>query len=225
MYANAVTALSLAFQQSFRGVFDHAARLLEVRRAGTSPELSWPAWCGFPVGLAYDVLRCHYGYERDGVEPFLLAALAGWRRGKRLLRLDAEHFEAAFCLPDLPDLSETPLTSLYAQSWHCLYVEYPSGAGALGAFIFLDFNGEEEQHLVFLLHLEMYRVEPVLLPLTRNHATLGDVGADYLNCCARHRESDEQARFFRQAMAYCGVNLNVLREICRREAMAGSRVN
>jgi len=212
-----VFAVSLAFQRSFPHVLDRARDLQTRRKKGESEKLSWPAWCGFPVGLAYDVLRCYYGYERDGVEPFLLAALAGWRLDKQVLRLDAARFEEACCLPEL---DVTPLTGLYTLPWSCLYLEYPDTAGALGAFIFLDYNGDEQKHLVFLLQLEMYRVEPVLLPLTPQHETFGHITRDYLNCCARHRESGEQARFFRKAMALCSVNLGMLQRVCGCETAA-----
>lgn len=214
MQLHTLTALSLAFQRSFPGIFHHVSRLQNARRKSESRQLHWPAWCCFPVGLAYEVLRHHYGYDRDGVEPFLLAALAGWRSSREVLLLDAPGFEAATIMPEV---DETPLAGLWSRAEFSLYVQYPSGAQALGSFIFLDYNGEEQQHLVFLLHLAMYRVEPLLLPLTLRHHSLGDCAADLQQCCAAHYEREDQARLFRQAMALCGVNLGVLRGVCRSE--------
>lgn len=222
MKANALTALSLAFQRSFPGVFDHACRLLEQRRQDVSPQLTWPAWCCFPAGLAWEVLRHHYSYEREGVEPFLLAALTGWRLSRQVLKLDAAQFEASLAMPEL---DHTPLDLLLSQPASCLYVAYPSGVQALGSFIFLDYNGDDQRHLVFLLHLEMYRVEPLLLPLTSRHHTLGDLAADHQRCCAAHFGGEQEARLFRRAMALCCVNLNVLRSRCSIDEGVGPKAS
>ncbi len=206
--------LSLAFQRSFPRVFDYVQALLRLRRSGESQQLQWPAWCAFPVGVSYDLLRQHYGYERDGVEPYLLSALAGWRIEKRVLRLDAAGFDEA---TNLPEVNAIPVSSLFSLPWQCLYLEYPSGLDALGSFLFLDYNGEEQKNLFFLLHLAPHHVEPVCLPLTSQHKTLDDIASDFKRCCAQHKGKKDQALFFRKAMALCAVDLGLLGQICNEQ--------
>lgn len=205
--------LSLAFQRGFPRVFSHSSRLLDMRRNGEHPRLSWPAWCAFPVGLALDLLREHYGYARDGVEPCLLAALAGWRLERRLLRLDAEAFARA---ADAPEINDIPVSTLFTLPWNCLYVEYPSGVGALGSFLFQDWNGPGQETLFMLLHLEPWRVEPLAFPLVDRDATLARLYADHAQA-RRHGprgQLAEQGQLFEQALDLALRNLGVLSFAC-----------
>lgn len=209
--------LSLAFQRSFPRVFDHVERLTALREQdkGEGRRLRWPSWCAFPVGLALDVLRQHYGYDRDGVEPALLAALAGWR-GERasllLTREDVARGERG------PEWNEVPTGELRALPWSCLYVEYPEGLGVLGAFLFLDWNGPGQESLVMVAQCELYRVEPIVLPLEPS-GTLGDMSralARILDPAASDRLPSDPATvdLLRTVLPLARANLGLLSAAC-----------
>ncbi|MGE4298490.1 MAG: hypothetical protein AB7E47_10710 [Desulfovibrionaceae bacterium] len=213
-----VVALSLALQRTFPHVFRQVHLLKTKHDQGESPRLAWPDWCVFPIGLSFDLLRGSYGYERNGVEPFLLSALAGWETERRIVRLDP----AALPRTDgLPSVNGVPVTALSSQTWRCLYVAYEGDAeethGALGSFIFCNYNGPGEDDLVFLLHLDPYRVEPVTFPLQPRGKTLGGLAVDLeralrAGCPTAARAEDG---LFDTLMALCRVNLGFLDTICR----------
>ncbi len=222
MISGAPFALSLALQRSYPRLYDHVARLTRERRLGTSPQLSWPAWCGFPVGLAHDVLVQHYNYRQQGVEPFLFSAMAGWRIERRAMLLSARQ---ARLLHEIPECNDVPVSELYKLPWKCLYLEYPDTLpemlqGALGSFLFMDYYGPGQEQLVMLLHLDTYSVEPICFPITGKDRTLADMYDDWRGAMEK-RPSNVDESLFGLSMVLCRINLGVISHICGRHEELG----
>ncbi len=203
--------LSLAFQRSFPHVYDHVQDLVRIKKQGNEPKLSWPSWCYFPVGLSFDLLRNQYGYSQDGVEPFLLSALVGFRAQRSMIYLDSEEFQEA---AESESCTALPVSNLYSMPRSSYYVAYPEDGrvetGALGSFMFLDYNGPGEESLIFVLQLESYHVEPVCFPLASGQSILGEVSFDLERALHHERPAGVSEAFFLRAMRLCRVNLSVL---------------
>lgn len=212
--------LSLAFQRTFPRVYDHVQDLLRIKRQRTSPQLSWPSWCYFPVGLSYDLLRQRYGYSQDGVEPFLLSALVGFNAQRRILYPDAGAFHQA---AESAECASLPVGSLYNMQHSCLYISYPSDAepGALGSFLFPDYNGPGEESLIIVLHLESYHVEPVCFPLPSGRSPMEELHFDLERAVHAGKPAGVSDAFFSRALRLCRVNLRILAQegIRRPEAV------
>ncbi len=203
--------LSLAFQRTFPHVYDHVQDLMRIKKQGSESKLTWPSWCCFPVGLSYDLLRQRYGYAQDGVEPFLLSALVGFRAQRTMVHLDGEEFQEA---AESEQCTPLPVSSLFSMPRTNYYVAYPEDgsvdAGALGAFMFLDYNGPGEESLIFVLHLASYHVEPVCFPLSAGQNLLEEVHFDLERALHTQRPAGLSPEFYENAISLCRINLRVL---------------
>ncbi len=206
--------LSLAFQRSFPHIYDHVNDLLQIKKDG-SPQLSWPSWCYFPVGLSFDLLRHRYNYTQHGVEPFLLSALTAFNSRRRIVYLESEDFVRAAESTDYMALLQS---NLYNLPHRCVYLSYPSEAGALGSFVYLDYNGPQEESLIFVLHLEPYHVEPVCFPLGAEQGPMENLQFDLERAVTAGKPAGVSDTFFQKAITLCRVNLRTLSKLVVRQA-------